>query len=115
MAKKDDKVSVAHSNIPLVLGLIGGVFTVLIALIVLIQLGTQGTMELAFGIWGLVVGAVIITSSIFLRIDDKFKLGSILLIVSSVLALITLQGLIIGPVLSFVGGILTHVRKMMGE
>ena len=115
MAKKDDKISIAHSKIPVVLGLIGGIFTILIALIVLLQLGKEGTTELAFGIWGAIIGIVIVVSSIMLKTPEKFKLGSILLIVSSVLALITLQGLIIGPIISFAGGILTRVRKMIGK
>ena len=111
--RKPEIISVAHSKLPLVLGIIGGIITILIALIILIKLGNRGAMEIVFGIWGLVVGIVITVASILLRVENKFRLGSILLIVFSALGLITLQGLIIGPIIGLIAGILTQVRKMI--
>ena len=115
MAKKRTKETepkdIAHGKVPVILGLIGGIFTFLIALIIVIQLSSAGTIELVFGISGLVIGAAIITSSILLSKKEHFKLGSILLMVFSILGLITLQGLIIGPVISLFGAILTHIKK----
>ena len=112
MAKKN-QISMGHSKIPYVLGLIGGIFTVLIALVILVQLYNAGTTELVFGIWGTLVGAVMIVGSVMLLQEDRFKMGSTILIVSGALALITLQGLIVGPVVGLLGGILTHSRKMI--
>lgn len=100
--RKEEKKS------PFILGLIGGIFTILIAIIILFKL--RGTMEIVFGIWGLAVGIVLILSSVFLKNEEKHNLGSILLIVFSALGLITLQGLVVGPAIALIGGILSRIK-----
>lgn len=109
---KPAKVMLAKSKIPIVLGLIGGIITALIGLIALIlEIRSAATTGILLGIWGILCGGLMIYGSTLLRVEDKFKLGSILLIVFSALALITLQGLIIGPVIGLIGGILTQTKK----
>jgi hypothetical protein len=107
------KVSVAHSKIPFVLGIIGGVLTVLVSLIALFPVKGLDALSIGLIVWGLVAGLVITAGAVLLKIENKFKLGSIILIVASVLALVTLQGLIVGPIISLIGGVLTKVRKMI--
>ena len=102
MVKGNPKISIAHSKVPFILGLTGGILTVLIALIVLIE-------DLWFGLWGLLSGIAIITGAILLRVEGKFKQGSLTLIIASIVAMV--PTMFIGAIISLVGGILTYVKK----
>ena len=115
MAEKfEPKVSVGHSNIPYVLGLIGGAVTVLIAILsIALMISNVDSTLLIMNIIGIISGGLVIYGTILLKVEDKFKTGSVLMITFSILALLALQGLIVGPILSLIGGILTHIRKMI--
>lgn len=108
------RVSVAHSKIPFVLGLLGGIFTTIIGIIsILLMLNNIDNILLVMSIIGIVSGGLVIYGTSLLTINEKFKTGSLLMIIFSVVSLITLQGLIIGPIVGLIGGILTYVRKMI--
>ena len=92
-----------------ILGLIGGIITVIIGIIViLIEIGKQDLDYFGIGlaIWGIVTGGLIIASSILIRQKEHLKMASLMMLIISILALITMQGLIIGPIISLIGSIM---------
>ena len=106
------KVTVAHSKLPSVLGYIGGIITVLFSIWSLFLLrGRYDQTVLILSLVGLVCGGLIIYGTVLLKLEHKFKMGSLILIIASIVAI--LPGGIIGPLISLAGGILTHVRKMI--
>ena len=104
--KLKPKISVAHSRIPFVLGLVGGIISAVFSIIYLTPPFPE-LFGIIFGIIGIVSSGFILYGSILLK--TKFKLGSRILIVASIIAI--LPGGVLGPLISLVGGILTHVKK----
>jgi hypothetical protein len=105
------KVSVAHSRIPVVLGAVGGILTILIAVIIFSSWSKLNFAFIMFGIWGLFSGIAMVYASILLKREHTFRLGSRLLIILSIIAMI--PGMFVGPIIGLVAGLLTHVRKMI--
>lgn len=110
--KSDKKVTLGHSNYPFSLGLIGGLITLLIGIWVLL---IEITSSLGKGIaiaW-IILGIGILIGAVLLKSEKRFKAGSATLTICSLLALLTLAGLIIGPLMALIGGLLTRSRRMI--
>lgn len=94
---------------------VGGVITLVVgilealigALLTLFALGIGGII----GVWGILCGAILLWSARMMRRSDDAKAGAALAMVFSVLALISLQGVVVGPVLALAGGIV----KLFGK
>jgi len=71
-------------------------------------LGIQGT---SIGLWGILCGALIIVGYILAQ-DTKNRItGFNLILVFSILALVTAQGWLVGPILGIIGAITGLVYK----
>ncbi len=109
MKKEKDKSKSAKESIQTpktyVLALIGGILTLISGIILTIAaIGIATTFAIIFSIFGIVFGGIIIFSSQLLKKSEKYKSGAILLIIFGFLAI--LPGLVIGPILSFIAGII---------
>ncbi|MDI6798755.1 MAG: hypothetical protein QMD12_02045 [Candidatus Aenigmarchaeota archaeon] len=99
-----------------VLSLVGGIFTVIGGIVVLL-LGASlmfipvfGAIGMGVGIWGLVCGILIIVGGVMIN-KGSAKTGGIVALIFSILGLVTLQGFVVGPILGLVGGILALTTK----
>ena len=110
----EKKVTLGHSNYPFSLGLIGGLITLLVGIWVLL-IEIENSLGKGIAIAWIILGIGMLIGVTLLRTKDKFKAGSATLTICSLLALITLGGLIIGPLLALIGGLLTRSRRMVTE
>jgi uncharacterized protein involved in cysteine biosynthesis len=105
---------------PFVLSLIGGIIVLVISLIVGLVMavfggaigslfgsaGAGAAIGSLMGLWGLIVGVLIIVGSVLMR-GAKAKVGAILTLIFGILAFFTPgMGIIVGPILAIVGGAL---------
>lgn len=94
------------------LTLAGGIITLLVAIVTIAMGGALsvipflGSLVIVLGAWGFIAGIIITFSATKYSSGDK-KFSTIALIFS-ILALITLQGFIIGPILSLIGAAMAH-------
>lgn len=110
----DKKVTISHSKYPVVLGLIGGIITILIGIFTLvIEISNNSSFGIGLSIWGIATGMFMIFGVSLLKDKEHFNVGSIVLLVVSILSLITVQGLVIGPLIALVGAILSRSKKFI--
>ena len=104
-------------TVPMILGLIAGIFVLIINILVVaagalvssVPLAGKavGGIVMAMGVWGLVVGILLIVGSMLMRNPAQAKMGSILVLIFGILAFFTSGfGLVIFPILAIVGGAL---------
>jgi len=99
---------------PGILNLIGGIITLLVGVFVAVAgaaapLGAIfGALVGAVGIWGVIVGLLLIVSAVKY---EKSHGWAIIGLVFAILGLVTLQGLIIGPLLGIIGSALAMGKK----
>lgn len=104
--------------------LIGGIITLAVALVVIAFSpimalatffvgGIAGAMFMVYGVWGVICGIMMIVAANMIKQKqkDKIKTGYILLLVFSLLALITMEGVIIGPLFGLIAAILGLLVK----
>ena len=114
MAKKTKNKE--NIKIPDTLVIIAG-FVTLIAGIISAIIGNSvefwllGVQGITIGIWGILCGALMIFGYILARENKNRKNGFNLVLVFSILALITAQGWLIGPLLGVVGSIMGLIHK----
>ena len=97
-----------NNNTGYALGMVGGVITLVVGILIAF-LGAALTFFLAgigavLGAWGIIAGILMIVGSMMLK-GKNHKNGSLLLLVFSILGLITMQGLLVGPILGLIGSI----------
>ena len=70
--------------------------------------GMVGALIAAFGIWGLICGIFLLLSAKMVLSNDKQVVHTwgVIGLVFSILSLVTLQGIVVGPILALVGSIL---------
>jgi hypothetical protein len=96
--------------VPMVLGLVAGIMTIILS-----TLTMDGTLlfdrDVAFmlGLWGILCGILIAVGGAIAYFSRKA--GSAIVLIFGILALVTFQGLFIGPILAIVGGALGLVVK----
>ena len=105
---------------PFVLGLIGGIIILVISLIVGLFMAAVGgaigslvgsagagaAIGSLMGLWGIIVGVLIIVGSVLMR-GNNAKAGAIITLIFGILAFFTPgMGIIVGPILAIVGGAL---------
>jgi len=97
-----------------ILTLIGGIFSLAGGVLTLfgtaLIAGLAGDLATgivaAVGIWGVVVGAVMMLGAIM-----QNRTGAIIGLIFSILGLITLQGFVIGPILGIIGSAMDLGKK----
>jgi hypothetical protein len=113
-----------YTTVAFVLGLIAGILILVAGALLSIIFGAVGTAAVSMGaaglgavfwilaIVGLVSGIVVIVGSVMLRSPEKRVVGSVLVLIFSIIAIFTAGGgLLIGSILGIVGGILGLVSK----
>ncbi|NIQ06743.1 MAG: hypothetical protein GWO20_13745 [Candidatus Korarchaeota archaeon] len=65
---------------------------------------------LALGVWGILCGGIGVISSFMMR-GKWITVGAVLAIIFGVLGLFTVQGLLIGPILILIGGIIGVIKR----
>ncbi len=104
-------------TVPFVLGLISGIFLLVINVLITIAgailsslpfgMFGGGPLFIVLGIWGIVVGILLLVGSLLMRNPDNAKVGSILVLIFGILAFFTPGlGLLVFPILAIVGGAL---------
>ncbi|HLC63248.1 MAG TPA: hypothetical protein VJJ21_02920 [Candidatus Nanoarchaeia archaeon] len=92
------------------LGLIGGVITLLVSLYLLWRLSFAGALNLdllgASVFMHLLIGLLMILSVFLLRKEHHSFSGSVMLLCTSIIGLNFASGLLIGPLFGIIGGIL---------
>jgi len=104
--KKDKEIKVSYTLL-----LIGSIVTILAGILSMVigstvefwLLGLYGT---AICIWGIICGAIMLIGYIIAKDKQKTNLGFGTVLVISILALITLQGWIVGPLLGLMAAII---------
>ncbi len=103
-------------TVPFVLGLISGIFLLILGILSVIYgamlasvplVGGLGGIVLLFGTLETISGILVLVGSILVRNPDKAKVGSILILVFGILGFVNGNlGLIVFPILAIVGGAL---------
>lgn len=113
-----------YSQVALILGLIGGILILLIGAVIGVIFGALGSAATAIGatgvgmmfwvlaIVGLLSGIIVIVGSVLIKNPKQRVLGSVLVLVFSIIAIFTAGGgLFIGSILGIVAGVLGLVSK----
>ncbi len=87
--------------------LLGGVLMVAMGGVMAAFIPFIGPFVALFGLWGLISGIIIIYSAYQFGKKEHRKYSTLGLIFS-ILALVTMQGFIIGPILSLIGTAMAH-------
>jgi hypothetical protein len=99
------------------LGLLGGIITVVLGAIALIvgsravMLEQFGKLGVYYGIWTLGVGILLLIGTWLIPKERGTRVGAILLIVFGVAGVVTLTGWIAGPLLGLIAGVAAVKKK----
>jgi hypothetical protein len=113
-----------YSNIGFILGLVGGILVLVVGGIlgvIFSMIGSAaaaagapgfGAMFIVLGVLGILSGILMIVGSAFIKNPQKRTMGSILLLVFSIIGLFTAGGgFIVGSILGIIGAVMGLISK----